>query len=149
MVSRNPAIVEILQLQEDLNHLLSDLTVRISSEFLGTANHWAPNVDLSEDADEIVVKAEIPGISQSDIEIVFQEGSLQIRGEKRRPAHQEKVRYLCLERRYGTFSRTVYLTVAVDVNAAHARLGNGVLTITLPKLSNRRKQERTIPIEPG
>ncbi len=148
MVNRNPAIVEIIQLQEDLNHLLSDLTMRVSGEFLGTTNHWAPNIDLSEDDVEIIVRAEVPGISQSDVEIVFQEGSLQIRGEKRQPASQERIRYLCLERSYGKFSRTIYLTVPVDVNAAQARLRNGVLTITLPKLSNRRRQQRTIPIEP-
>ncbi|MCI0417773.1 MAG: Hsp20/alpha crystallin family protein [Acidobacteria bacterium] len=147
MVKRNPAIAELLQLQEEINHLLCDLTVRVSGEFLGSANHWAPNIDLSEDAGEIVVKVEVPGVAQADLEIVFQEGYLQIRGEKRQPAHSNKVRYLCLERGYGKFQRTIYLTVAVDISAARARLGSGVLTITLPKLSNRRKQEKVIPIE--
>jgi HSP20 family molecular chaperone IbpA len=74
MVKRNPAITELLRLQEDLNHLLCDLTVRVSGEFLGSANHWVPNIDLSEDAGEIVVKAEVPGVAQADLEIVFQEG---------------------------------------------------------------------------
>ena len=147
MVKRNPAITELLQLQEDLNHLLCDLTVRVSGEFLGPANHWVPNIDLSEDTNEIVAKAEVPGVAQSDLEIVFQEGYLQIRGEKRQPSHGDKVRYLCLERGYGKFYRTIYLTVAVDIGSAKAKLASGVLTITLPKLSNRRKQEKVIPIE--
>ena len=147
MVKRNPAIAELLQLQEDLNHLLCDLTVRVSGELLGPANHWVPNIDLSEDTNEIVVKAEVPGIAQADLEIVFQEGYLQIRGDKRQPSHGDKVRYLCLERGYGKFHRTIYLTVAVDISSAKAKLAGGVLTITLPKLSNRRKQEKIIPIE--
>jgi HSP20 family protein len=147
MVNRNPAITELLQLQEDLNHLLCDLTVRVSGEFLGSGNHWVPNIDLSEDSSEIVVKAEVPGVAHDDLEIVFQEGYLQIRGEKRQPSHSDKVRYLCLERGYGKFYRTIYLTTAVDISAARAKLAGGVLTITLPKLSNRRKQETTIPIE--
>jgi HSP20 family protein len=147
MVKRNLAITELLQLQEDLNHLLCDLTVRVSGEFLGSANHWVPNIDLSEDASEIVVKAEVPGVAPSDLEIVFQEGYLQIRGEKRQPVHGDKVRYLCLERGYGKFYRTIYLTIAVDITSAKARLSGGVLTITLPKVSNRRKQEKMIPIE--
>jgi len=147
MVRRNPAITEVLRLQEDLNHLLCDLTVRVSGEFMDSANHWVPNIDLSEDGAEIVVKAEVPGVSQADLEIVFQEGYLQIRGEKRQPSHPDKVRYLCLERGYGRFYRTIYLTIAVDISSARARLASGVLTITLPKLSNRRKQEKIIPIE--
>ena len=148
MVKRNPAITELLQLQEDLNHLLCDLTVRVSGEFLGSsANHWVPNIDLSEDAGEIVVKAEVPGVAQADLEIVFQEGYLQIRGEKRQPSHSDKVRYLCLERGYGKFYRTIYLTIAVDISSARAKLASGVLTITLPKRSNRRKLEKIIPIE--
>jgi len=147
MVKRNPAIAELLQLQEDLNHLLCDLTVRVSGELLGPANHWVPNIDLSEDTNEIVVKAEVPGIAQADLEIVFQEGYLQIRGDKRQPSHGDKVRYLCLERGYGKFHRTIYLTVAVDIGSARAKLASGVLTITLPKLSNRRKQEKIIPID--
>jgi HSP20 family protein len=149
MVKRNPAIAEILQLQEDLNHLLSDLTVRISDEFLATANHWTPNIDLTEDTDEITIKAEVPGVTAVDLEVLFQEGAVQIRGEKRQPVHRGKVRYLCLERAYGKFSRTIHLTAAVDLNTARARLRNGVLTLTLPKLSNRRKQERVIPVEAG
>lgn len=147
MVKRNPAIAELVRLQEDINQLLSDLTGTISGELYGAANHWIPNLDLSEDSREILVKAEVPGVAQSDLEIVFQDGYLQIRGEKKQPAHSSKVRYLCLERGYGKFSRTVYLTVAVDISAASAKLRNGVLTITLPKLSNRRRLERTIPIE--
>jgi len=147
MVKRNPAIAELLQLQEDLNHLLCDLTVRVSSEFLGSANHWVPNIDLSEEPNEIVVKAEVPGVSHADLEVVFQEGYLQIRGEKRQPSHSNRVRYLCLERGYGKFYRTIYLTIAVDISSAKARLASGVLTITLPKLPNRRKQEKVIPIE--
>ena len=147
MVKRNPAITEVLRLQEDLNHLLYDLTVRVSGEFMGSANHWMPNIDLSEDSAQIIVKAEVPGVSQADLEIVFEEGYLQICGEKRQPSHPDKVSYLCLERGYGRFYRTIYLTIAVDISSARARLASGVLTITLPKLSNRRKQEKIIPIE--
>jgi HSP20 family protein len=147
MITRNPTLKELVSLQEDINHLLSALTNEISGEFYGTASHWTPNIDLSEDSNEIIVKAEVPGIAAAHLAAVFQDGYLQIRGEKKQSAAPGKVRYLCLERGYGKFCRTIYLTVAVDINAANARLRNGVLTITLPKLSNRRQQERLIPIE--
>ena len=147
MPKRNPAISELIKLQEDIGHLLSDLTGRISGELYSSPTHWAPNVDLSEDASEIIVKAEVPGLKQADLEVVFQDGYLEIRGEKKQAVHPGQVRYLCLERGYGKFNRTIHLTAAVDVGAASAKLSNGVLTITLPKLSNRRRQEQIIPIE--
>jgi HSP20 family protein len=146
MIKRSPAIAELIKLQEDIGHLLSDLS-GISRELYNSANHWTPNLDLSENDTEITVKAEVPGVGQSDLEVVFHDGCLQIRGEKRQPSHSEKVRYLCLERGYGKFDRTIYLTAAVDINAASTRLRDGVLTVTLPKLSNRRNQQRVIPIE--
>jgi HSP20 family protein len=146
MTKPSPAIAELIKLQEDISHLLSDLT-GISGDLYGSANHWSPNLDLSENDAEIIVKVEVPGIGHSDLEIVFHDGYLRIRGEKRQPSHSEKVRYLCLERGYGKFHRTIYLTSAVDINAASTRLRDGVLTITLPKLSNRRNQEKVIPIE--
>jgi HSP20 family protein len=147
MVKPNPAITELTKLQEDISHLLSELTDRISGEFYGSANHWSPNIDLSEDDAEIIVKAEVPGVPRANLQVIFRDGCLQVRGEKKESSHAGKVRYLCLERAYGKFYRTVYLTVAVDISTATAKLHNGVLTITLPKLSNRRNQEVVIPVE--
>jgi HSP20 family protein len=147
MIKLNPTIKELIKLQEDIHHLLSDLTGKISGELYNSANQWTPNIDLSEDTHQIIVKTEVPGIAPAQLEIVFQDGCVHIRGEKKQPAHPGKVHYLCLERAYGNFCRTIYLTVAVDINAATAKLHNGVLTISLPKLSNRRRQEKTIPIE--
>jgi HSP20 family protein len=142
-------IVELMKLQEDITQLICGLSSKFSGGLMHSGQLWSPNTDLSEDSKEIVVRAEVPGIGVSDLEVVFQEGYLQISGEKKQPNHKDKdiVRYLCLERSYGKFSRIIYLNVAVDINTASAKLHNGVLTIALPKLSNRRKQEKIIPIE--
>ena len=147
MIQDSP-IVELMKLQEDITHLICGLSGTFSGELMHSTQLWSPNIDLSEDSKQIVVRAEVPGIAASALEVVFQEGYLQVSGEKRQPIHKDKVRYLCLERGYGKFCRTVYLNVVVDINTASAKLHNGVLTISLPKLSNRRKQEKIIPIEP-
>jgi HSP20 family protein len=107
-----------------------------------------PNIDLSEDANEIVIKADVPGVHAKDLQIVIKEGFLQISGEKRQPVHRNKVRYICLERSYGKFCRKLYLNAAIDINAVRAKLHDGLVTIWLPKLPNRRQLERTIPLEP-
>ena len=147
MLQESP-IVELMKLQEDITQLICGLSGKFSGG-LHSTQLWSPNIDLSEDSKEIVVRAEVPGITVSDLEVVFQEGYLQVSGEKKQPVHKDSdiMRYLCLERGYGRFCRTIYLNVAVDINTASAKLHAGVLTISLPKLSNRRKQEKTIPIE--
>ena len=144
---KNPNLGELIRLQDDIHQLLSDLSGRISGEFYDPANQWIPNVDLSENDDQIIVKVEVPGVQSSDVEVVLQENYLQIRGEKRKVVHPGQVRYFCLERSYGKFCRTICLAVAIDANASTGKLQQGVLTLTLPKLSNRRKPEKFIPIE--
>jgi HSP20 family protein len=145
MTKHSSPLSELLKLQEDISSLIRDLSEQISGS--QSTSNWIPNVDLSEDAKEFIVKVEVPGVSADHLEVVFQEGYLHLKGEKRPLAQDAQVRYLCLERTYGKFSRTIYLNFVVDINTSHARLQNGILTIVLPKLANRRKFERVIPVE--
>ena len=147
MIKSNPSFLDLIRLQEDVSQLISYLSERISEGLLNSNSQWAPNIDLSEDADEIVIKAEVPGVQAKDLHILIKEGFLQISGEKRQPLHRSQVRYICLERSYGKFCRNLYLNAAIDINAVRARLHDGLVTIWLPKLPNRRQLERIIPLE--
>ncbi|MFN8008968.1 MAG: Hsp20/alpha crystallin family protein [Terriglobia bacterium] len=147
MFRSSPSFVELIRLQEDVSQLISHLSERISEGLLSSNSQWAPNIDLSEDAEKIVVKAEVPGVHAKDLEILIREGFLRISGEKKQPIHRNQVRYICLERSYGKFSRNLYLSAAIDIKGVRARLQDGLVTIWLPKLPNRRQLERIIPIE--
>src|SRR5215831_20215810 len=147
MINPYSPVNELIRLQEDINRLFAELSGHISGGTLQGTASWVPNVDLSEDSKEFVVKAEVPGSAPSDLQIIFNEGFLHIRGEKKRLPHETKVRYLCLERHYGRFSRAIQLNAVVDIDAAQARLHNGILAIILPKLANRRRSEKIIPID--
>jgi len=147
MIKHYSPIIELLKLQQDISRVLGDLSGEISGSTLQPTASWLPNVDLGESSKELIVKVEVPGIAADSLQIVFQEGYLHISGEKKQAVHHAKVHYLCLERSYGKFDRTIYLNASVDVNAAFARIQNGILTIILPKLSNRRRPEKVIPIE--
>jgi HSP20 family protein len=100
-----------------------------------TMGEWAPSLDLSETKESLVAKVEVPGMDPKDIQVSLQEGLLTIKGEK----HQEKdekdkdERYHRVERSYGTFTRSVWLPVAVDGSKVTATFKNGLLTVTLPK----------------
>jgi len=147
MINPYSPVNELIRLQEDINRLFAELSGHISGGALQGTASWVPNVDLSEDSKEFIVRAEVPGSGSDDLQVLFQEGHLLIRGEKKRLPHPAKIRYLCLERNYGKFNRTIELNAVVDIDAALARLHNGILTIVLPKLANRRRSEKIIPIE--
>lgn len=103
-------------------------------------------VDVYEEKDKIVVKAEVPGIEKEDIDLHLSNNLLTIRGEKKREEETKKDNYYYVERSYGRFERTIELPCEVEEEKVKASYRNGVLTITLPKKAIEEKQKR-IPIE--
>jgi HSP20 family protein len=106
---------------------------------------WLPAFDLAETADEIVVRAELPGMEAKDIEITLTDDLLTISGEKKRDKEDRKENYHRLERQYGSFSRSICLPAAVKGDAIDASYKDGVLTVTLPKTEEQKP--RRIEIE--
>jgi len=95
--------------------------------------YFWPVLDIAERDDEVLVKAEIPGMKAEDIDISVQGNVLTISGEKKESKEDKGEEYYHVERRYGTFRRDVNLSSAVDVDKIKAEYRDGVLTITLPK----------------
>lgn len=117
---------------------------------IDTLGQWSPAIDVCDAETQVIVWVELPGLNPEDIQVTFHDSQLRIRGEKREHEHiNHPVCYLCLERSYGSFSRTLRLDWALDTNGAQAKLANGVLTITLPKILDRRTREITIPVQEG
>ena len=109
---------------------------------------WTPSIDICESAGAVTVRVELPGINASDIRITIQGGVLRIQGIKREAATAlERLSYYCLERRYGRFDRRVSLDRIVDASRSRATLVNGVLTIEIPRIEDRRGQLFEIAIE--
>jgi HSP20 family protein len=100
---------------------------------LPALGEWEPKVDLSESKDALVVKAEIPGVEQKDIEVSLQDGYLTIKGEKQEEKEQKEKQYHCVERSYGAFARTLRLPATVDASKVTATFKDGVVTVTMPK----------------
>lgn len=97
------------------------------------AGMWIPPVDLAETAEKITIKAEIPGIDPKEVNISIQENVLLIKGEKKEEQEEKGKNYYRMERRYGSFSRSIDLPASVDTNKITAECKNGVLEITLQK----------------
>jgi HSP20 family protein len=105
-----------------------------------------PHVDVRETDKEIVVEAELPGIDQKDISLALQDGVLTIRGEKKHEHDEEKENYRMMERRYGSFQRSLRLPDTVDEDRVEASFDNGVLKVSLPKRPEAIGKQRSIPI---
>lgn len=92
-----------------------------------------PAIDVSEKNGQVTVRAEVPGLSEKDLELTFQDGVLHIRGEKKEEHKEEKKHSYYRECRYGSFSRAVPLPKGVRWEDAKARFKNGVLTVSFEK----------------
>jgi len=114
---------------------------------------WLPAVDLCEMADAVLVRVELPGISPEALRVTIRDDLLKIEGRKEpEPAAdpaakgERPIRFLCLERSYSAFSRSLLLKWAIDPERVSARLENGVLQIHLPKARSCGR-EILVPIE--
>ncbi len=110
--------------QDTVNRLLSDQT---------TVRPWAPAVDILETDNELILKADVPGVDLKDIDIQLENGTLTFKGERKFEKDEKNKGFHRMERSYGSFVR--YFTVPETVDAEHvqADFHNGVLTVTLPK----------------
>jgi len=97
-----------------------------------------PSVDVSEDKNEVTVRAEMPGMTEKDVDLTWLDGVLRIRGEKRAEKEERRRNRYHRECTYGSFSRDLPFGDTVDWSKAHARYKNGVLTVKLPKKEKAR-----------
>jgi HSP20 family protein len=94
---------------------------------------WAPNVDIFESDDALVVKAELPGIDPKDVELNVENNVLTISGERKLEFEDKKENYHRVERAYGSFSRSFSLPRLIDETQIAADYKDGVLTVRVPK----------------
>lgn len=104
----------------------------------------APAMDVAESADRYTITAELPGLRKDDVKITVENGVLTISGEKKFEREEKKEDYHLVERRYGTFYRSVTLPNQVDSDKASAKFQDGVLVIEVPKLEQAKP--RTLKI---
>ncbi|MFO7298231.1 MAG: Hsp20/alpha crystallin family protein [Pseudomonadota bacterium] len=106
-----------------------------------------PAVDIAEDDKELVISAEIPGLDEKDLEVSLAGDLLTIKGEKKAEHEERNGGAYYVERRYGSFSRSVRLPFQVDDQNVEAKYDKGVLTIRIPKPIEMQKAVRRIPIK--
>jgi HSP20 family protein len=106
-----------------------------------------PEVDVYDEGNQIVVKAEIPGAKKEEIEVNLTDSRLTIRGEKERKEEIKEDQYYRCERSYGSFSRTIQLPSDVQSSKAQASFTDGVLEVRLPKTEEAKRKAVKLKIK--
>ena len=109
-------------------------------------NLWAPQVEVFERNNNIVVRAELPGLNKDDVDVEVEDDALIIRGERHNDVDDEREGYYRSERSYGSFYRAIPLPEGVDPNACNATFTDGVLEVTLPKPTPQQSKARKISV---
>jgi HSP20 family protein len=94
---------------------------------------WSPQVDISEDDNEYLIKADLPEMKREDVKVTFENGVLSISGERKSEREEKKKKFHRIERSYGTFLRTFTLPEGADSTKIAAEFKDGVLKVHLPK----------------
>ena len=110
--------------QDSVNRIFSDSSA---------ARPWTPNVDIKETENEIVLAADVPGVSEKDLNIKIEDGTLTLSGERKFEEEKKGEGYHRIERGYGSFVRCFTVPDSVDADKVKANYTSGVLTVTLPK----------------
>jgi HSP20 family protein len=134
-------------LQGRVNRLLQEGVAHRSGHEGMQAGQWLPAVDISENADRIVIRADLPGVDQDDIELRVEDGTLILRGQRKLPADVRPEDMHRAERPLGTFVRSFSLPSNVDPSAIRASQKNGVLEVVLPKKPESRAKAIRIEVE--
>jgi len=137
---------QLTNLRDEIDRLfetpLADFT-RGTQQFLGG---WLPAVDLYEDKENVLVKAELPGMKKEEIEISLHEGVLTISGERKQEQKFKDAEMHRTERFIGRFQRTISLPSPVQADKVNAAYKDGILTVTLPKTEEAKPKQIDVKV---
>jgi HSP20 family protein len=146
-VFRNLVAAEpMFTLQQRLNRLFEDTFLPPGAEPYSMAA-WSPSCDIFETGNEIVVKAEIPGVKKEDVKVSVQDNVLTLSGERKFEEETKKENYVRVERGYGSFTRSFTLPAYVDATKISAGFKDGLLEVKLPKSEAAKPKEVEIKVK--
>jgi HSP20 family protein len=136
---------DLALLHQELSQLIGRLVEFDRADRAGLGD-WLPSVDVFECRGTLTVVVEVPGLAPDSLRVACSNGQLVVSGERRDRRAPGAAAFLCMERPHGRFTRTILLDSPVDVPQAAAHLQGGLLTITLPRLKDRRGREAVIAV---
>ena len=142
---------ELNTIQNEMNRLfdtLFDAPAPANGGALG-ARRWIPAMDLVETEDDFVLRADLPGLSEGDVNVELDDNVLTVSGERKAEHEERKEGYYRVERASGSFSRSLTLPEGVDADAVTASFDKGVLEVRVPRPAQRKPRKVTISVGAG
>jgi HSP20 family protein len=137
---------EVVALQNRVNNLFRDMNDGDSP--LTTAS-FVPAVDIYEDSKKVVLKLEVPGINEKDLDIRVENNTLTVKGERKFEKEEKEENFHRIERRYGTFYRAFTLPSTVDTEHVQANYENGILKLELSKKPEAQPKQIKVTVGGG
>jgi HSP20 family protein len=138
---------DLVSIQDEMNRLFDDFFGRPVTRPEWTEGVWTPSVDVSETKDNVIINAEIPGMSKEDVKLSVQNNVLTLSGERKQEKEEKDANYHRIERSYGSFSRSFTLPASVKPDKVKATYKDGILKITLPKSEEAKPKQIPIGVE--
>jgi HSP20 family protein len=137
---------EITSIQSEMNRLFNTFFDTPTAGNGSAARRWIPAMDLVETDDHFVLKADLPGLKEEDVNIEVEENVLTVSGERKAEHEDKREGYVRVERSYGSFRRSLTLPKGVDAEAVTANFENGVLEVRIPKPEERKPRRVAIQV---
>jgi len=135
----------LLGTQREFDRLFREAFTPFFGETELSTRSWAPPVDIYETENNIVLKAELPGIDPKDVEIRVEDNTLYLKGERKHEKEVKEENYHRVERSYGSFARSFSLPNSIDADKVKAEYKDGLLTLSMPK--REEAKPKTIKID--
>ncbi len=113
----------------------------------GDAGFFSPSIDVKENEKEFIIKAELPGVDEKDIDVTVTGDSVTIKGEKKEEKEDKDKNYYYMERSYGSFCRVIPLEAEIESGKAEAKFKNGILDIKIPKKQSTKAKGTKVSIK--
>jgi HSP20 family protein len=134
---------ELSSLQTDMNRLFN-AAFDTSPAGNGQARRWTPAMDLLETDEEFVLRADLPGMTESDVSVELEDNVLTVSGERKTEHEDKREGFYRMERSFGSFSRSLTLPKGIDPEAVSAQFDRGVLEVRIPKPEQRKPRKISI-----
>ena len=129
-----------------LNPVNTDYLCNSFFDFRPVEQNKFPKVDITETDNNFLITAELPGLDEKNVDLTLDDGTLTINGEKKTETEDTQGEFYSRERSYGKFQRSFEVPTIIDQNKIDASFVKGVLTVTMPKIPEAKKEIKKIPI---
>ncbi len=136
---------DLTAMRNQFDRLMARFYPEVEEEALTT--DWAPTADVMETRDAIVIRAELPGLSEKDVKVEMENGVLTLRGERKLEKETTDKGYRHIERTYGKFIRAFTLPPNVDLNKIAATFNNGLLEVEIPKKEEAKPKAINVEVK--